>query len=151
MSLPTNFSVLAIPGYYLLSFLPHAYALHVATSGQPLKWDNRNPRAVGLKSRLQTKLPPELYALYERGEAASANCYENMPIFYSAIVMGHIAGLDKTFLNNFAFKYLMLRAAYIFSYVGITNQKYTPIRTILYFWSIVLCSRVLITSAKKLA
>src|ERR1700753_196431 len=131
MSLPRNFSVLAIPGYYILSFLPHAYALHVATGGNPLKWDNRNPRATNLKSKLQSKLPPTIYALYERGEAASANCYENMPIFYSAIVMGHIAGLDTEFLNSFAFKYLLLRIAYVLSYVGITNQKFTTIRTIL--------------------
>jgi uncharacterized MAPEG superfamily protein len=151
MSLPSNFSVLAIPGYYLLSFLPHAYALNVATGGRPVKWDNRNPRAANLKSNLQSKLPPAIYALYERGEAASANCYENMPIFYSAIVMGHIAGLDKESLNSFAFRYLLIRVAYVLSYVGIANQKFTPIRTILYFWSTAICIKSLITSAKKLA
>ena len=151
MPLPDNFSVLAIPGYYGLSFLPHAYALHVATGGQPAKWDNRNPRAVNLKSKLQAKLPPQVYSLYERAEAASANCYENMPLFYSAVVMGHIAGLDKAFLNNFAFRFLLLRSAYILSYVGISNQKYTPLRTVLYFWSTAICIRALIASAKKLA
>jgi uncharacterized MAPEG superfamily protein len=151
MSLPSNFSILAIPGYYILSFLPHAYALNVATGGNPGKWDNRNPRAVNLRSKLQAKLPAETFARYERAEAASSNSYENMPIFYSAIIIGHLARLDKAALNAFAFRYLLVRTAYVFSFVGISNQKYTPIRTALYFTGLVMCIRLLIESARRMA
>lgn len=151
MSLPSNFSVLAIPAYYGLSILPHAYALHVASGGNPLKWDNRCPRAADLKVKLQSKLSASDYALYERGEAASANSYENMPIFFAAVVIGHVAGLDKSYLNNFAFKYLLIRAAYLLSYLGISNQKLTPLRTGLYFWALAQCIRALFASAEKLA
>jgi len=151
MSLPSNFSVLAIPGYYILSMMPHVYAVNAATGGDAFKWDNRCPRASGLKSTLQSKLPPDVFARYERGEAASANCYENMPIFFASIIMGHIAGLDKSYLITFALRYLLVRTVYLFSYIGISNQKFTPIRTLIYFVGLGLCIKSLLASAEKLA
>lgn len=151
MSLPSNFSVLAIPAYYGLSLLPHMIALHVASGGNPAKWDNRCPRAAGLKAKLQSKLSTSDFALYERGESASANCYENQALFFATIAFGHLAGLEKSYLNNFALRYLLVRAAYVVSYVAISNQSLTPIRTGLYFWAVGQCIKVLLKSAEKLA
>lgn len=71
-----NLSILAIPAYYVLSVLPHSYALNVATQGQLTKWDNRNPRSSDLKAKLKERLPAEEFAKYERLEACHANGME---------------------------------------------------------------------------
>ena len=149
MSLPQNFSVLSIPAYYALSFLPHAYAVLVATRGQPWKWDNRNPRSSALKADLRSKLDPNTFALYERAEAASSNAYENMPLFTAAIIMGHVMGLDKKHLDSFALQFLLVRAGHTLSYVSTRRQRWTPLRTVLYIWSVALCVRVLVKAAKN--
>jgi uncharacterized MAPEG superfamily protein len=149
MSLPENFSILSIPAYYALAFLPHAYAIRVATRGQPWKWDNRNPRSSALKSDLRSNLDPTTYALYERAEAASSNAYENMPLFTAAIILGHVTGLDKKYLDKFALRFLLVRAGHTLSYVATRRQSFTFLRTILYTWSVALCVRVLAKAARK--
>jgi hypothetical protein len=57
-----NPSILAIPAYYILSVLPHSYAINVATQGELSKWDNRNPRSSIMKSKLKERLPVETFA-----------------------------------------------------------------------------------------
>ncbi|KAL1791970.1 hypothetical protein ACET3X_009721 [Alternaria dauci] len=71
-----NASVLAIPAYFMLSFLPHALAVNVATVGNVLTWDNRNPRSSDVKAQLKQRLPAASYAKYERMEACHANGME---------------------------------------------------------------------------
>ena len=71
-----NPSILAIPAYYILSVIPHAFALNAATQGQLTKWDNRNPRSTDMKAKLKQRLPAEVFAKYERMEACHANGME---------------------------------------------------------------------------
>jgi hypothetical protein len=71
-----NPSILAIPAYYILSVLPHSYAISVATQGQLSKWDNRNPRSSDTKAKLKERLPAETFAKWERLEACHANGME---------------------------------------------------------------------------
>lgn len=74
-----NPSILAIPAYYILSVLPHSYAINVASQGQLSKWDNRNPRSSDLKAKLKERLPAGAFAKYERLEACHANGMEVNP------------------------------------------------------------------------
>jgi uncharacterized MAPEG superfamily protein len=150
MALPNNFSIIAIPVYYVLALLPHAHALRVATLGKPEKWDNRNPRSVTLKADLRAKLPAEIFAQYERCEAASANCYENMPVFGLAILAGHVAKVDKAVIDQFAFRFLLVRTAYVWSYMTTSSQKWSYVRTVLYFYSIYQCFKMYARAAKAL-
>jgi hypothetical protein len=71
-----NPSILAVPAYYILSVLPHSYAISVATQGQLSKWDNRNPRSSDTKAQLKERLPAETFAKWERLEACHANGME---------------------------------------------------------------------------
>lgn len=71
-----NISALAIPAYYILSLLPHTFALRVATQGNLATWDNRNPRSSSMKAQLKEKLPVDVYNKYERLEACHANGME---------------------------------------------------------------------------
>lgn len=149
----SNLSLLAIPTYYILSNLPHAYALNVATKGQPLEWDNRCPRSTKLKADLQSKLSEEQFARYERAEACSANLYENLPLFASAIIVGNMAGLKKdgwAGLNAFVGAYLGLRAAYAVAYIGIGDNKLSYLRSGLWVASFSLCFRVFGEAARVL-
>jgi hypothetical protein len=80
----TNLSILAIPAYYVISVLPHSYAISVATQGQVSKWDNRNPRSSDLKAKLKERLPRKTFAKYERLEACHANGMEVSRSLYAA-------------------------------------------------------------------
>jgi uncharacterized MAPEG superfamily protein len=93
-------------------------------------------------------LDPATFALYERAEAASSNAYENMPLFTAAIILGHVVGLDKKYLDRFALQFLLVRAGHTLSYVATSRQRWTFVRTIMYMWSVALCMRVLAKAAK---
>lgn len=145
-----NRSILAIPAYWGLCWATHAAAINIATGGKALKWDNRNPRASGLKEKLQKRLTPEVYAKYERCEAASANGFENLPLFATAVVLGNMAKLDQASLDKFAASYLVLRVIYFVSYTYTSKQEYTPIRSVLWISSALLSIGVIVQAAKVL-
>ena len=149
----SNLSLLAIPAYYVLSFLPHAYALNIATKGHPEKWDNTCPRSTTLKEKIKSQLSPAEFARYERAEACSANLYENLPLFASAIIVGNMAGLNREGwegLNTFAAAYLGVRAIYVLAYIGIGSSAPSYIRSGLWGASIALCFRVFVQASKVL-
>ena len=148
-----NLSVLAIPAYIALALLPHSYALNVATRGDLLKWDNRNPRSTTMKASLKERLDAETYAKYERLEACHANWMENLPIFGFAVVLGNMAGLKREGiggLNGFVATFLAIRAIYTVIYVNNTTQGTTVLRSGLFFTGLGLCFSTIIRSAKAL-
>lgn len=107
-----NPSILAIPAYYILSVLPHSYALAVASQGKLSNFDNRCPRSSTLKSKLKDRLDPETFAKYERAEACHANGMENLPLFATAVILGNMAGIKKEGfggLTGFAASFLAIR------------------------------------------
>ncbi|KAF2131455.1 hypothetical protein P153DRAFT_429751 [Dothidotthia symphoricarpi CBS 119687] len=145
-----NPSILAIPAYYIISLLPHTYAVNVASEGKLSTWDNRNPRSTDLKAKLKASLPAETYARYERLESCHANGFENMPIFASAVILGNMAGLRNEVLTKFVASFLAVRLAYTATYVTHTTQGPTWIRSGLYFAGLALCFQTIISSAKVL-
>ncbi|KAF2463192.1 uncharacterized protein BDR25DRAFT_307939 [Lindgomyces ingoldianus] len=148
-----NSSILALPAYHILSFLPHAYAEYVATQGNLLKWDNRNPRSTTLKANLKERLDADTFATFERAEACHANGMENLPLFATAVILGNVAGLKKEGLggmNGFAGLYLALRLAYTSVYLTHTTQGPTLLRSGLWIASVGLCFRVIFKAAKAL-
>jgi len=145
-----NPSILAIPAYYILSVLPHSYALHVATQGKPLEWDNRNPRSSTMKANLKDRLDADTFALYERAEACHANGMENLPLFATAVVLGNLAGLKKEELTKFAGTFLAVRLAYTALYLKTNTQGPTVLRSGLWVAGFSLCFQVLFKAAKAL-
>jgi uncharacterized MAPEG superfamily protein len=149
----SNLSILGIPAYFLLAFFPHVYALNVATGGEPMKWEYSNPRSISLKAHLKERLSDSDFACYERSKACSANLYENMPLFASAVIVGNMAGLKKEGwggLNAFVGMYLGVRAIYALAYIGISNNKLSPLRTWLWTASWALCFRIFWQAAKNM-
>ena len=145
--LPTNFSLYALPAYYLLSLYPHMAALRIATNNRPTTWDNRNPRAVELKANLQAKLPRDTYLKWERAEAASANAFENQALFFGAVIVGNVVGLEKSMLNRFAARFLVARALHTLSYLMVSRQRWTYFRTLAWVWSVAEALRVFVLAA----
>jgi uncharacterized MAPEG superfamily protein len=145
-----NPSILAIPAYYILSVLPHTYALHVATQGKVLEWDNRNPRSTDMRAKLKTRLGPETYARYERLESCHANGMENMPLFVAAVVLGNLGGLPRDAMARFAASFLAVRVAYTVVYAQHSTQGPTVVRSLLWATGVTLCFRTIFAAAKAL-
>lgn len=145
-----NTSILSIPAFSILALLPHSYAINVASGGNALKWDNRNPRSPSLKDNLKARLDADTYAKYERAEAASANAYENIPLYAAAVIVGNIAGLPKERMSRFAAIFLTLRAAHSLVYINTKSQKWTVLRSLLWFSTVLLNFRIFYEAAKKL-
>jgi len=146
-----NPSILAIPAYYILSVLPHTYAINIATQGKPRTWDNRNPRSSSLKSHLKETLDAETYAYYERAEACHANGMENLPLFASAVILGNMAGLKQDGihgLTGFAGLFLVIRVAYTVVYLRAKTRGPTVVRSALWATGSVLCVRVMLEAAR---
>lgn len=100
---------------------------------------------------------------------------ENAPFFFSAVIIGNLVGLPasefslflgvffpvmktgyeltviKGTMNTSIGAYLGLRIAYAYVYVNVSNQKYSYIRTAIYFVSSGILMRVFWKAATKLA
>ncbi|CAN9157975.1 unnamed protein product [Alternaria sp. RS040] len=146
-----NTSILAIPAYVILTFLPHVLAINVATLGNLLAWDNRNPRSSDLKAQLKQRLPAVTYAKYERMEACHANRMENLPLFIGAVVLGNMAGLAQSELAEFGAWCLAVRIAYTVAYITTSTQAPTLIRSSLWIAGVSLCFRTIIQAAGAMA
>ncbi|KAF4549141.1 Hypothetical protein D9617_23g005560 [Elsinoe fawcettii] len=138
-----NLAVISIPAYYILSILPHAFSISVATNGDMSKFDNRNPRSSTYVASLKEKLPAEQFAKYERCEAAHKNNLESFPLFASAVFIGLLAdGVGKGGILTgqtagketlrFIYSFLAVRLAYNVAYVTTARNRYTWIRSSLW-------------------
>ncbi|KAF2089122.1 hypothetical protein K490DRAFT_72740 [Saccharata proteae CBS 121410] len=146
-----NPTILAIPLYHLLALWPHARAISISTSGDPLAWDNRSPRGVNQKAALAKRLSPATHARFERLEAAHANSMENMPLFLASVVLGNMADLQQVEglngLNAFCVAFLVVRGLYSVVYAGNDTMGKSYVRTVLYFLGVALCWKVLFQAA----
>jgi uncharacterized MAPEG superfamily protein len=124
-----NLSFFAIPVYWILTLLPHNYAIAIMKKANNGRWNNSNPRSSKWDSTLRESTPAEIYGRYERAEAAHKNGMENLPIFVGAILAGNITNLTAFTLNTFAVAYLCLRVAYTFVYVSVSSHRYSFART----------------------
>jgi uncharacterized MAPEG superfamily protein len=86
--------------------------------------------------------------LWERAEAASANGFENMPFFYGAILIGKLSGVEEGVLNKFAATFLAARVAHTITYLAGKNQVISWGRSVAWFYSIWLCTKIYLKAAK---
>lgn len=132
-SATTNYSIYALPIYYALAMLPHGVAIKIAIEGKPSKWDNRNPRAAGLKTDVQKRLGPARFQKYERAESAHYNTLESFPLFAVAVILANLAKLPTQELNQFVYGIFALRIAYIIVYISTSSQLPTYLRTSIWY------------------
>ncbi|RDW62281.1 hypothetical protein BP6252_11714 [Coleophoma cylindrospora] len=113
LSKMSNYSVYAIPAYFFLTLFPHQYktskpypappfqrtqktdrdfryALYTISTAQKKGfaiYDNRNPRG-SWTDNLKATVPADVFATYERAEAAHKNGYESFPLICTAVILG---------------------------------------------------------------
>lgn len=135
----TNYSIYAIPAYFVLAILPHNYAVNLIKGANNGHWDNTNARSPAWHERIQKSTPAAIFSRYERAEAAHKNAMENLAIFSTTIILGNLAELPTSTLNTVAGLYLALRAIYTLAYINTVSLKYSFVRTGIWTSSIVLC------------
>lgn len=145
-STSTNYSLLAIPAYYVFSVLPHAYAGAIL-SANGYNVNNANPRASLSPSAVQGKVPDAVFQKYQRAESAQSNNMEQMPLFIAAILASIIAerstvsglgntmsGQDATGLTSFIGTWFAVRAVYCIAYVQTSDPTISYFRSTM--WAI---------------
>ena len=139
---PANLSFFAIPVYWVLTLIPHSYAVYIMQKANNGRWDNSSPRSTQMDAKYRQSTPAETYSRYERAKAAEKNGFENMPLFIGAILAGNIAQLETRTLNLFVTVYLFSRVLYTVCYVNIGSHKLSFARSTAWFFGAALCMGV---------
>ncbi|KAF2643029.1 hypothetical protein P280DRAFT_421509 [Massarina eburnea CBS 473.64] len=138
----SNYSLHAIPVFWVLTLLPHAYAVNIIKKANNGKWDNVNARGANAATTYQKTAPAEVYARFERAEAAHKNGFENAPLFIGAMLAGNLAGLSTETMNFAAGGFLLSRVVYTLLYINVTRQKYSYLRSLVWWIGSVLWIRI---------
>jgi len=146
----SNYSVYSIPVYYVLSILPHSYAISLITAANNGKWDNSSPRSSSYASTIQKSVPAACFAKYERAESAHKNGMENLAVFATAVVLGNLAKLPSEKLNAVTGLFLALRVAYTVAYVQISDHKKSFVRTGLWASGVACCMYLIVSAGNVL-
>ncbi|PQE28784.1 Membrane- eicosanoid glutathione metabolism (MAPEG) protein [Rutstroemia sp. NJR-2017a WRK4] len=128
----SNLSLYSIPVAWVLSILPHSYAITRSSS-----FDNRNPREYSDNLDADKNIDETTKGRILRAEAAQMNGLENIGLFAAAVVAGNVAGLPARTLNLLSGGYLVSRAVYNFLYINATTQTIGHARSAVYTVGIV--------------
>ena len=146
-----NISFFAIPAYWVLTLIPHNYAIAIMKKANNNRWNNSSPRSTKWDTTLRESTPAEVYARYERAEAAHKNGMENLPVFVGAVLAGNIANLSSLTLNAFVLAYLCLRIIYTLIYINVGSHRFSFFRTAVWFVSTLMCMGIFIIGGIALA
>ncbi|KAF1841556.1 uncharacterized protein K460DRAFT_344463 [Cucurbitaria berberidis CBS 394.84] len=147
----SNYSFYSIPIYWIVALYPHAYAAGVIKKANNNKWNNQSPRSTEANEQYKKSVPADVYATYERAEAAHKNAMENAPFFIGAVLAGNYAGLSPSTLNFITGAYLGLRILYSVLYINTTTQKSSYLRSLTWLSSIVLLIGTYIKAGNNLS
>lgn len=147
-----NLPILSIVAYYVLAVYPHGHAVMLASRGNPKKWDNRNPKSSTLAESIKRNLPAKQFAKFERCESCHRNSLENMPLFVAAVLAGFLAEqkAGSIGLDVFCVSWMVTRILYTINYINTDTQRWSQLRSALYFIGCFLCFGMLVRSAKVL-
>ncbi|GJE85338.1 MAPEG family protein [Phanerochaete sordida] len=81
---------------------------------------------------------------------AHQNGMENLPIWFAAVLAGHVAGLPHRTMNMFAGGYLALRLLYNYIYFNQRTEAEARYRTLVYFAGLGFPITLMIKAANKL-
>ncbi|OAL56528.1 hypothetical protein IQ07DRAFT_9786 [Pyrenochaeta sp. DS3sAY3a] len=134
----SNYSLYSIPLYWFIALYPHAYAAGVIKKSNNNKWNNHNPRSRETNDHYKKAVPADVYAKYERAEAAHKNSMENAPFFIGAVLAGNFVGLSPTTMNVICGTFVGLRILHTVLYINTTTQKNSHLRSFTWVASILL-------------
>lgn len=141
-----NYSLYAIPAYWLLSMVPQVYAVSLITTSTQ-SWNNANPRSTAYLEKLKQKCTPNDLGRYERAKASHYNSMESFPLDTATLVIGNLAGISVDRMNLVAAALVALRALYILLYINITSVRTSYLRTAVWILSRGICLAILVQAA----
>ena len=86
----------------------------------------------------------------KRWNAASANALENFPLFVAGVVLGVVAGVDHGSMNGLMTLYTVARLAYAVAYVAIESERFSYLRSVLWWQGNLSCLMMLWLAGKRL-
>lgn len=135
-------------GPYLIFHFLWAYGF---TSSRTLKQvlgidHNVSPREdtskYGASAVASGKITQRQLDMLKRNEGAHANSYEHYPVFASAMIWAHIAGLEMADVNASALAYTVARLAYVAIYVLVDTPALSQLRGLCWWTGNVVCLRL---------
>ncbi|KAL8988258.1 MAG: hypothetical protein Q9177_002642 [Variospora cf. flavescens] len=147
----TNYSVYSIPVFFIMNFIPHAYAAMLFTGGSPKRFDNVNPKSSATLERFRKRASAATFTRWERANAAHHNGYENLPLLVAAVVLGNMARLDAATMNWTFGTFLALRAVFIYAYINTESQKWSALRSVVFIITLLQCLWIIMMAGNVLA
>lgn len=137
-----NYSLFALPIMYILTLIPHWYAVSICIARDG--WKNEHPRTfvtqLAARPILGTKkmehTPAERKIL--RAEACQQNGFENLPIFGMALLCGLVAELPGYLMNAMAALYLLSRIIYTILYIFVDSYAMSLLRSFTFLGQVTL-------------
>lgn len=146
-----NYSIYSIPVFFTMNMLPHWYSAIIISSGSLKSWNNANPRSSAWHTSFKKHASADENLRWERARAAHNNGLEYLPLLVAAVVLGNVAKLDPEELNWSFGLLLLVRAAYILTYIGISDRTWSYSRTVLWMYSIWQCLSITVKAGNILA
>jgi len=128
----TNYSFYTIPAAWLLSLLPHTYAIILYSRSAHKRFDNRHPRSLTSKLEGDQTIDKATKERIIRAEGAQQNGFENLAFYAAAVTAGNVAGLAPQTMNTLSATYLASRAVYNLIYINGNTAALAGARTTIY-------------------
>jgi uncharacterized MAPEG superfamily protein len=128
----TNYSFYTIPAAWLISILPHSYAIMLYSRSSSKQFDNRHPRSLTSKLEGDQTIDKATKERIIRAEGAQQNCFENLPFYAAAVTAGNVAGLAPETMNMLSGAYLASRIVYNLVYINGDTAALAGLRTTIY-------------------
>ena len=127
-----NYSFYTIPAVWLLSILPHFYAIILYSRSAHKHFDNCHPRSLTSKLEGDQSIDKATKQRIIRAEGAQQNGFENLAFFAAAVTAGNAAGLAPQTMNILSGAYLAIRTVYNLVYINGDTQPLGGLRSTVY-------------------
>jgi uncharacterized MAPEG superfamily protein len=128
----TNYSFYTIPAVWLLSILPHSYAIMLYSKSAHKRFDNRHPRSLTSKLEGDQTIDKRTKERIFRAEGAQQNGFENLAFYAAAVTAGNAAGLAPQTMNMLSGAYLASRTLYNLIYINGDTAALAGLRSTVY-------------------
>jgi uncharacterized MAPEG superfamily protein len=128
----TNYSFYTIPAVWLLSILPHSYAIMLYSRSAHKRFDNRHPRSLTSKLEGDQTIDKRTKERIIRAEGAQQNGFENLAFYAAAVTAGNAAGLAPQTMNMLSGAYLAIRTLYNLIYINGDTAALAGLRSTVY-------------------
>jgi uncharacterized MAPEG superfamily protein len=150
MNLSTNYSFYTIPAAWLISILPHSYAIVLYSRSSSKRFDNRHPRSLTSKLESDQTIDKATKERITRAEGAQQNGFENLGFFAAAVTAGNAAGLPARTMNILTGAYLLSRVVYNVVYINGSTGPLAGLRSAIYTTGIGLLSVIFVMAGNAI-